>query len=101
MNQDANPINMANGGDVGAYIIRIAPDLNMDTVTLQFNVKTYYCAGRDALRSRFFHKFPRDAYKRHSYRLVTSDQTLEELNEELNWKQNYHERRGGEFSIVL
>lgn len=97
MDRDLNGINLAEGGDMGLYMIKITPDINIDTVTLQFNVKTYYCAAQKTPRERFLDMFPRDAYLQHSHRLVTSYKTLEELNVE---KYDY-ERRGGEISLIL
>jgi hypothetical protein len=100
MDQDVDGIKLAEGGDIGSYVIKITPDINMDTVTLQFNVKTYYCASRETHRKRFLAEFPLDAYTQHGYRLVTSDKTLEELNEELNEEEHDYERCGGEISLI-
>ena len=80
--RDANQINLVQGGNIGPYIIKVTPDLNIDTIVLQFNVKTYYCNARNTARVKFFDRFLLDAYERHSYKLVTSDKTVEELDEE-------------------
>jgi hypothetical protein len=94
--EDANRISLAEGGDIGSYVIKITPDINFNTVTLRFEVKMYYCATRETPRHRFLEEFPQDAYLHHSHRLVTSNKTLEELNEE----EGYYERRGGEISLI-
>ena len=94
--EDVNLINLAEGGDIGSYVVKITPDINFDTVTLRFEVKTYYCAAQETPRRRFLKEFPRDAYLHHSHRLVTSDKTLEELNEE----EGYYEQHGGEISLI-
>jgi hypothetical protein len=80
--EDVNRINLAEGGDIGSYVIKITPDINFDAVTLRFEVKMYYCATRETPRRRFLEEFPRDAYLQYSHRLVTSNKTLEKLNEE-------------------
>jgi hypothetical protein len=80
--EDVNRISLAEGGDIGSYVIKLTPDINYDTMTLRMEIKTYYCAAREAARRRFLDRFPPIAYLQHSHRLVTSNKTLKELNEE-------------------
>jgi hypothetical protein len=89
-------INMVDGGDVGQYVIKIMPNMSMSTLCLK--VKTYYCDMAGTPRTRFFDVFPWAAFLKHSWRLVTSNKTLEELNAEDD-NDNDNEEQHGEISL--
>jgi hypothetical protein len=90
-------INMVDGGDVGRYVIKITP--NMSMLTLCLKVKTY-CDMAGTPRTRFFDVFLWAAFLKHSWKLVTSNKTLEELNAEDD-NDNDDEERHGEISLIL
>jgi hypothetical protein len=99
MDEDVNGITLAEGKDIGSYNIKITPDINNETVTLQFVVKIYYCLARNIPRPRFFETFPRDAYIRHSDKLVTWNRTVEELDQELIKQSHDLIQRGSEIAL--
>jgi hypothetical protein len=88
---------MVDGGDVGRYIIKIMSNTTMSTLCLE--VKMYYCDMAGTPRTRFFEVFPWAAFLNHSWRLVTSNKTLEELNTEDEDDDDAEQH--GEISLIL
>ena len=60
LDHDRDQINLVEGGDVGEYILKITPYMNLLTVpldNLHLEVKTSYCAMVGTPRSSFFKVF--------------------------------------------
>ena len=91
LDRDRDQINLVEGGDVGEYIIKITPCLNLSTIPLhdlRLEVKTSYCAMVGTPRSRFFQVFTWGDFLCYSWDLVTSNMTVEELDAEYSDYEN-------------
>ena len=85
LDHDRDQINLVEGGNVGEYILKITPYMNLLTVpldNLRLEVKTSYCAMAGTPRSSFFKVFTWEDFLCYSWRLVTSNKTVEELDAE-------------------